>query len=48
LRLQIDPHSPGEFRVNGPLSNLPEFYGAFSVKQGDKLWREEGDRVSIW
>ena len=48
LRLQVDPHSPSEFRVNGPVSNLPEFYGAFGVKPGDKLWREEGDRVKIW
>jgi predicted metalloendopeptidase len=48
LQLQTDPHSPGEFRVNGPLSNLDEFYQAFDVKEGDKLWRKPEDRVKIW
>ena len=37
-RLATDPHSPAEFRCNGVLSNLPEFYAAFGVKEGDKLW----------
>jgi putative endopeptidase len=48
LRLQVDPHSPSEFRVNGPLSNMIEFYDAFGVASGDGLWREENDRVRIW
>jgi putative endopeptidase len=43
-----DPHSPSLFRVNGPLSNLPEFYEAFSVKKGDKLYRDPKDRAKIW
>ncbi len=43
-----DPHSPSRFRVNGPLSNLPEFYEAFGVKKGDKLYRAPGDRAKIW
>jgi len=43
-----DPHSPSEFRVNGPLSNLPEFYEAFGVKKGDKLYRAPADRAKIW
>jgi predicted metalloendopeptidase len=43
-----DPHSPSEFRVNGPLSNLPEFYSAFNVKKGDKLYRAPADRAKIW
>ena len=36
LRLQVNsnPHSPGEFRCNGPLSNLPEFAKAFAVPEG--------------
>ena len=37
-RLATDPHSPAEFRCNGVLRNLPEFYAAFGVKEGDKLW----------
>ncbi|MDB5244670.1 MAG: family peptidase [Parcubacteria group bacterium] len=43
-----DPHSPGIFRVNGPMSNLPEFYEAFGVKKGHKLYREPKDRAKIW
>lgn len=43
-----DPHSPSQFRVNGPLSNLPEFYAAFGVQKGDKLYREPKDRAKIW
>lgn len=43
-----DPHSPSRFRVNGPLSNLPEFYEAFGVKKGDKLYRPPAERAKIW
>ena len=43
-----DPHSPGIFRINGPASNLPEFYKAFGVKKGDKLYRAPADRAKIW
>ena len=50
LRTQVntDPHSPGMFRANGPISNSPEFYDAFGVKKGDKMFRDEKDRVRIW
>lgn len=50
LRTQVytDPHAPGMYRGNGPVSNLPQFYDAFGVKPGDKLYREEKDRVQIW
>lgn len=47
-RINVDPHSPGKYRVNGPLSNMPEFYKAFNVKPGDKMYREEKDRVKVW
>jgi putative endopeptidase len=48
LLAQIDPHAPSPFRVNGPISNMQEFYDAFHVAPGDKLWRDPEDRVSIW
>jgi putative endopeptidase len=47
-RLAMDPHSPMEFRCNGVVRNLPEFYAAFGVKQGDKLWLPPDRRVRIW
>lgn len=47
-RLLIDPHSPSEYRVNGIVSNMPEFYAAFDVKPGDQLYRPEDVRVRIW
>lgn len=50
LRNQIlsDVHAPDMLRCNGPLSNLPEFYAAFGVKPGDKMWRPEDKRPHIW
>jgi putative endopeptidase len=47
-RLATDSHSPTEFRCNGVLRNLPEFYAAFGVKEGDKLWLPPDRRVRIW
>lgn len=43
-----DTHSPGKFRVNGPVSSMPAFYDAFGIKEGDALWRAEDERVDIW
>jgi putative endopeptidase len=48
LQVQTDPHSPSLCRVNGPLSEIAEFYEAFDVKEGDALWRTPDDRVKIW
>ena len=48
MMVTTDPHSPSRFRVNGPLSNLPEFYAAFGVKEGDKLYRPQKQRAKIW
>ncbi|HEU4719332.1 MAG TPA: M13 family metallopeptidase [Bacteroidia bacterium] len=47
-QVKNNPHSPAKFRVLGPLSNLAEFYDAFGVKEGDKMWRKPEDRVEIW
>lgn len=46
--LQIDPHSPAEFRTNGIVSNVDLFYKAFDVKSGDGMWIEPESRVRIW
>jgi putative endopeptidase len=50
LRQQIarGPHSPGEFRVRVPLSNIDAFHEAFGVVEGDGMYRAPGERVKIW
>ncbi|MEZ5354995.1 MAG: M13 family metallopeptidase [Bryobacteraceae bacterium] len=45
LRAETDPHAPGEYRVNGVFSNLPEFHNAFSCKAGQAMVRENACRV---
>ncbi len=47
-QLKSDPHSPGEFRTNGIVTNVPAFYTAFGVKEGDKMFKPEAERISIW
>lgn len=47
-QVQTDPHSPGMYRSNGPLTNFAAFYEAFNVKEGDKMFRPESERVKIW
>jgi len=47
-RLATDPHSPPEFRCNGVLRNIDEFYAAFDVKPGDALYLDPDRRVRIW
>jgi putative endopeptidase len=48
VRLLTDPHSPSEYRANGIVANMGEFYSAFEVKSGDKLYRPPEQRVEIW
>ena len=47
-QIMTDVHAPAKQRVNGPLSNIPEFYKAFNVKPGDPMYRPENQRVKIW
>lgn len=47
-RIKTDPHSPAEFRTNGVLRNMPEFFEAFGVKTGDKMFLPAETRVKIW
>ncbi len=50
LRTQIatDPHSPGVYRANGSVRNVPEWYSAFQVSEGDGLYLAPEERVKIW
>jgi putative endopeptidase len=47
-QLLSDVHAPAKYRVNGPLSNIPEFYEAFGIKPGDAMWRAPEKRPNIW
>ncbi len=45
LRATTDPHSPGEYRVNGVVSNMPEFQKAFGCRAGQPMVRANACRV---
>lgn len=47
-QVKTDVHSPARFRVIGPLSNMPEFYEAFNIKEGDAMYRSPEMRIKIW
>jgi len=50
LRMYVNtnPHSPAKWRVNGPLMNFTPFYKAFDVKPGDKMYKPEAERITVW
>jgi putative endopeptidase len=47
-KLLSDPHAPARYRVIGVLRNVPEFYTAFDVKEGDDMYLPPEQRVKIW
>jgi len=50
LRMYVNtnPHSPAKWRVNGPLMNFTPFYEAFNVQPGDKMYKPEKERITVW
>jgi len=46
LRIKTDPHSPAQFRVHGPLVNLPQFASTFSCPKGSRM--NPVDRCQVW
>jgi len=47
-RIATDPHSPSEYRTNGVVRNMAEWYEAFGVEADDELYLPEDERVSVW
>jgi len=47
-QIMTDVHAPAQYRINGPLANMPEFYEAFGVKPGGKMYQPDSLRVIIW
>lgn len=43
-----DPHAPGQYRCNGPLSNIDAWYQAFNVQPGNKLYKAPDQRIRVW
>jgi putative endopeptidase len=48
LQVLNDPHSPGIYRINGPVSNFAPFYEAFGLKKNDALYRAPAAREMVW
>jgi putative endopeptidase len=47
-RILVDPHSPDQFRVNAPITNIDAWYKAFNIKPGDKMYKKPEDRIRVW
>lgn len=47
-QLSTGPHSPAHYRVIGVLPNIPQFYTAFDIKEGDAMYLPPEQRVKIW
>jgi len=44
----VNPHSPGRYRINGVVVNMPELAAAFSCKAGAKLVKKPEDVCNVW
>ncbi len=47
-QIMSDVHAPAEFRINGPVANIDEFYTAFKIPNTAKMYRPDSLRVKIW
>ena len=47
-QIMTDVHSPAQFRINGPLANIPEFHKTFNIKPGSTMYQPDSLRVVIW
>jgi len=47
-QVKCDEHSPAKYRIIGPLSDIPEFFTTFNVKEGNKMYRSKDKLVKIW
>ncbi|WP_375416712.1 M13 family metallopeptidase [uncultured Hymenobacter sp.] len=47
-QVQVDPHSPAQFRTNGPLMNMPQFYEAFGCQEDARMVRAATARAQVW
>ena len=46
--VNVDPHAPDRYRVIGTLENFNPFYITFNIKEGDKMYKPDADRIKIW
>ncbi len=44
----VDPHSPGMYRVNGPVTNIDAWYTAFNIQPQDKMYKPKEKRTVVW
>jgi putative endopeptidase len=47
-RIATDSHSPGEYRVKGPLANMSEFAEAFGCSAKDPMVNTDSAKAVIW
>ncbi len=48
MYVNTNPHSPARWRVNAPLMNFTPFYKAFNLQPGDKMYKPENERITVW